>query len=234
MRISAFRSIAAALALGSLAACATPFQANVARFQQLPAAQGQTFRVVPQDSALNGSLEFAHYAELVSAAMSRQGYRAAGKDGPSDFTVRLAYGVDKGRERIVDDGFGDPFLGYGGYGGYGFGGLGFGGYRGFRGYPSIYHGGGGYGYVRGFYDPFLFGPGFGGQSSYTVYTSSLNLVIERADGGARLFEGTAEAMSRSDDLTRLVPNLVDAMFTGFPGNNGERTRITVAPAPTAR
>ena len=32
-----------------------------------------------------------------------------------------------------------------------------------------------------------------------------------------------------NDLTQIVPNLVEAMFTNFPGNSGERVRITVAP-----
>jgi hypothetical protein len=27
----------------------------------------------------------------------------------------------------------------------------------------------------------------------------------------------------------LVPNLIEAMFTGFPGNSGETVKITVAP-----
>ena len=36
-------------------------------------------------------------------------------------------------------------------------------------------------------------------------------------------------MSMDDDLTTLVPNLIEAMFTGFPGNSGETVKITVAP-----
>ena len=44
-----------------------------------------------------------------------------------------------------------------------------------------------------------------------------------------VFEGKAEALSRSKNLTYLVPNLVEAMFTNFPGNSGERVRISVAP-----
>jgi hypothetical protein len=55
------------------------------------------------------------------------------------------------------------------------------------------------------------------------------LQINRAADGTRLFEGRAEAQSRDNDLQALVPNLVEAMFTGFPGNSGERVRITVAP-----
>ena len=45
-------------------------------------------------------------------------------------------------------------------------------------------------------------------------------------------KGSAEAMSRSNDLTKLVPNLIEAMFTGFPGNSGEKVRITLAPEQT--
>ena len=44
-----------------------------------------------------------------------------------------------------------------------------------------------------------------------------------------MFEGHAQARSRTDELPVLVPNLVEAMFTGFPGNSGETVRITVAP-----
>ena len=39
----------------------------------------------------------------------------------------------------------------------------------------------------------------------------------------------AQARSTSNELPRLVPNLVEAMFTGFPGNNGETLHITVMP-----
>ena len=47
----------------------------------------------------------------------------------------------------------------------------------------------------------------------------------------RLFEGRAEAQSRDNDLTQIVPNLIEAMFTNFPGNSGEKVQITVAPPP---
>ncbi len=65
--------------------------------------------------------------------------------------------------------------------------------------------------------------------SYTVYTSGIEMKIDRKADGVRLFEGKAEAASLSNRLQYLVPNLVEAMFTGFPGNSGETLRITVAP-----
>ncbi len=220
--IRPFKTAIAAAALMTLSACAAaPFNAQVQRFQsQLPAPQGQTFAIEPRDPALAGGIEFSQYAELVASELTRLGYRQT-NGRPADLTVRLSYGVDNGRERVVrEPGFGDPFWGPGWHG------------AGFYGRPVIVRTRSGYRYVRGFYDPFLFGGGFGGYDnvrSYTIYTSGLDMVIENGGSGERLFEGSAEAVSRSNDLTQLVPNLVEAMFTGFPGNSGERVRITVAP-----
>ena len=68
--------------------------------------------------------------------------------------------------------------------------------------------------------------------SFTVYTSELDLKIDRAADQTRLFEGRAEAQSRSKNLPYLVPNLVEAMFTEFPGNSGETVRISIEPEKT--
>lgn len=206
----------------ALAGCATPFRADVARFQSaLPIPQGQSFVVEASDPALAGGIEFEHYANQVAAEMTRYGYRPAAPGEEADLVVRMDYGVDNGKERVVSrPGFYDPWYG------------GFYGARYSR--PIIVRGEDGRRYVIGWHDPFLwggFGPrwGYNDVSSYTVYTSDLHLQINDADDGDRLFEGRAEAQSRDNDLTELVPNLVQAMFTGFPGNSGEKVRITVAP-----
>ncbi len=207
------------LLLASLAACATPFKADVSRFQsQLPAPSGQTFAVVADDPAMAGGLEFSQYADLVETQMERLGYVQAAPES-ANLLVRFDYGVDKGRERLRTTGFQDPF--YSPW--YGYGRRGF--YspysrRGF--YPGSFRSRAwGYGY----YDPFFGGPEV---TSYTVYTSGIDMKIDRA-GGERLFEGKAQAMSTSDRLQYLVPNLVEAMFTDFPGNSGETVRISIAP-----
>ena len=220
-----FRRLGLAVLTGAalaLAGCATPFKADVARFQsQLPAPQGQSFVVEASNPALQGGIEFGQYANMVAGELTRYGYRPAANGERADLVVRMDYGVDKGRERVVSSpGFGDPW--YGGYYGRGF-------YR-----PVIVAGRGGRRYVYGYRDPFLwggFGPGWGYNdvSSYTVYTSYLDMDIRRTADGQSLFEGVAQARSRSDDLPVLVPNLIEAMFTGFPGNSGETVRITVAP-----
>ncbi len=189
----------------SLAACSTLFKADVSRFTvPLPAPQGQSFAVVPEDPKLAGGLEFATYANVVAAEMEQLGYTRAASPETADMLVRFDYRVDNGRERVRTDpgvGFaGGPWGPWGPWGG-GFGAWGF-----------------------GFNDPWLGGPNV---RSYTIFTSGIELKIDRAADGQRLFEGRAEAVSRSNRLPRLVPNLVDAMFTDFPGNSGETVRITI-------
>ena len=196
--------------LAGLSACAAPgFKADVSRFAvPLPAPAGQTFAVVAEDPKLAGGLEFAMYADAVAKEMQELGYARAASPETADMLVRFDYGVDNGRERVRTDpgigaGFYDPFWGpWGRFGGWGVGrGWGF-----------------------GFNDPFFGGPNV---RSYTIYTSGIDLKIDRRADGQRLFEGKAEAVSRTNRLPALVPNLVDAIFTGFPGNSGETLRITI-------
>lgn len=204
---------ASAAALLALSGCATNFKADVARFQRMPAPAGQSFAVVADDPRLAGGLEFSHYAGLVGAQMAKFGYQPSNNPAKADLVVRIAYDVDNGREKVRSTGFNDPWGAGWGWG------------------PRRYYGGR---FAYGFYDPFLFGPGFGGYndvSSYTVYTSELEMKIDRSADGVRLFEGKAQAQSLSNKLTYLVPNLVDAMFVDFPGQSGENIKITLAPEP---
>lgn len=193
------------LLAAGVAACAPSFKADVSRFQsQMPAPPGQTFAVVADDPSLAGGLEFALYADMVSKEMEELGYTRAANPEAASLLVRFDYDVDNGRERVrtTDPGFVDPFFGpWGRFGGFGIG----------------------RGWAFGFYDPFLRGPEV---RSHTVYTSGIEMKIDSA-AGQRLFEGKAQAVSRTNRLQTLVPNLVEALFTDFPGNSGETLRITI-------
>jgi hypothetical protein len=236
------KKIAVAALVGAasigLSGCATGLPAKVTRFQAMPAPQGETFFVVPgQGLAQGGGLEFSRYADLVSRHLAAQGYRQASSPQTASMIVQLGYNVDEGVERRVVDRFGhDPFLSgynpyYGGYySPYGRFGSRFDPYWGVyygRPYYSRY---GYWGHPRsafyyGWDDPFW----FGGPSirEYTEYKSELDLDIRRRADNAQLFDGRAVARSTTDETSVLVPNLIQAMFTGFPGRNGETIRITV-------
>jgi hypothetical protein len=231
------RNLAAAALVGvaalGLSGCATGLPTKVTRYSAaIP--QGQSFYVVPGPGVQAG-LEFNNFAALVAQQMTARGYQQAASTAAADMLVQVSYNVDQGtkeysvdpfaRSRYYDPfyrGFYDPF--YGGYFG--------------RPYFSRY------GYYRSRYrspfywgwdDPFWYhspyagyGPGFRDPvRSYTVYKSQLDLDIVRRADNAPLFDGKAVARSQTDELGTLVPNLVEAMFTNFPGENGKTVKITV-------
>src|SRR5690606_38082703 len=100
------------LALAGLAACASPFRADVSRFQsQLPAPAGQTFTVVAEDPALAGGIEFRNYAQHVADRMAALGYTPVNDPSDAQLIVRFDFGVDNGRERVRSTGlYRDPFF----------------------------------------------------------------------------------------------------------------------------
>lgn len=242
MRLS---KLAAAIALGvsaiGLSACATSLSTQVSRYQAMPAPAGQSFTVIPMDASVQGSLEFQRNADYVAAAMRAQGYDQAPSIQAATMIVKVGYGVDQGRQVIEQDPFyRSRYGGFGGYGGFGRGGL-MGAYGDYYDpfYASFY--GRPYYSPFGYYgarSPFYYGwdsPYYGGSAtSYVEYLSFLDMDIRRKSDNAGLFEGHAKARSSSDNLGTLVPNLVTAMFTGFPGRSGETVRISVPQAPRQR
>ncbi|PZU07438.1 DUF4136 domain-containing protein [Sphingomonas sp.] len=217
-------ALAAPVALLSLGGCAAPFRADVSRFQMMPAPEGQTFLIQASDPQMQGGLEFTHYSQLIAARLIQQGYHQVAGGKPT-LIVNLDYGVDNGHEKVVTT----PGFGYGGYGGWG-GPWGYGGFGG----PWGGYGGRGFygrGWAYGWNDPFWYQPfGYPEVNSYTYYVSHLVMRINNAEDGKVLFEGRARARSVSDSLPVVIPKLIEAMFTGFPGRSGEDVLITVPPA----
>lgn len=202
-------TLAAAAMLGiaalGLSACAQNLRTQVTRYQAMPAPQGQTFIVVPGEGmAAPGGLEFQRYAGIVVQQLQARGYQPAANGQGASMIVQLGYSVDHGQTRIVD---------YPGYGRFG--------------YSSFYYPR--FGFHRspffwGWDDPFWYGPGL---DSYVEYHSEADLHIRAAGTNQPLFDGRAQARSQTNRLDVLVPDLVEALFTGFPGQNGEVVKITV-------
>ena len=233
--------LGAALLLGAgaiaISGCATSLPTKVTRFQAMPAPAGQTFYVV-QANGQPGGLEFGQYAALVSQQLAARGYRPAGAPQLADMLVKVSYDIDQDVDYRVDQvarsRMYDPFYRRGLYDPWGMS------YR--RPYYSRY------GYYSRYRDPFYLGWGdpfyYGGYGSYgrridgynqwgepvrayKVYESELDIDIVRRGDNAALFEGKALARSATDDMGVIVPNLIEAMFTGFPGRSGETVKITI-------
>src|SRR5438132_685072 len=179
----------------------------------MPAPQGKTFVVVPGEGmAANGGLEFQRYAGIVAQQLQARGYTPAADPQSASMLVQLGYTIDQGQVRYVEDPFSrsrfyDPF------------------YSPFY-YPR-------FGYYRspftyGWADPFWYG---GDVDSYVEYHSELGLHIRAKGTNAPLFDGRAQARSTTNRADVVLPSLIEAMFTGFPGQNGETVKITIPTRP---
>ncbi|HXC74290.1 MAG TPA: DUF4136 domain-containing protein [Sphingomicrobium sp.] len=216
MRLHKFAAAAmlGVAALG-LSACASSITSTVSRYQAMPAAQGQTFFVVPGGGmATNGGLEFQRYAGIVAQQLQARGYAPASNAQSATMLVQLGYGIDQGQVRYVEDPFYRSRFGYG-YGSPFF-------------YPRF-----GYRsrFSYGWDDPFWYGGYGGGVDSYVEYHSQIDLHIRARGSNAPLFDGRAQARSQTDRLDVVIPSLVEAMFTNFPGQNGETVKITIPTKP---
>jgi hypothetical protein len=170
--------------------------------------------------ANNGGLEFQRYAGIVAQQLQARGFQPATSPQSANMIVQFGYGVDRGEVRYVEDPFYRSRFGYGGLGGFGWG--------------SPFHRsrfGWGGGFSWGWDDPFWYG---GGVDSYVEYRSQIDVHIRSAGTNAPLFDGRAQARSETNRLDVVVPSLVEAMFTGFPGRNGETVKITIPTHPPAR
>jgi hypothetical protein len=182
-----------------LAACAAPFKGEVTTFHEWKHPHGDTIRIVPLDERKLGSLEFREYAGLVAERLQQMGYSVVGEDESSQFVAQMDYFIDTGRTEIQT-------------------------------WPSDavwYHFS--YGHYR---DPFYYGVGYWGPEvySYTVYTRSLSVVIRSTpDGGPGtvVYEGRVHSVGASHRLEEIMPYMVTAMFTNFPGESGLTKIVTV-------
>jgi len=63
-----------------------------------------------------------------------------------------------------------------------------------------------------------------------VYMYDLSLVLSAADTGDHIFEGRAVARGTDTTLSPVMPELVAALFTDFPGVSGETRHVKLKPA----
>lgn len=213
------RLAAAALFLPLLAGaggCATYMQAQVTSFHQGSEdlrLEGQRFVIEPS-AAQKDSLEFQAYADLVRRALVEKGLVAAGASASSDLVVRLTYTIDGGRTMV----HGYPAYGYTHYGPV----------WAWTPYPVP---GGGVRYVWTPTYPMTYGVVGTHYAESTLYRRELHVVIEdRKPGGdgRRLYEGTVTSEGGSASLAPVMPAMVRALFSDFPGRNGV-TRIVQVP-----
>lgn len=198
---SRIRRLALLASLFVLNACATPgFQAEVTRFHTLPTPAGETLLIEPLDDQEAG-IEFGAYASLIGERLGALGYIPArgsgGNGGSGDGEPRIIAKIGYDVVEVA------PLKKNG---------------SGLR--VGLGVGGGGRHVGGGLGTSFDLSGG-----PKPEYMRRLTLVMTDRETGQRLFEGHVESRGRTGDLALVMPSLVDAMFTGFPGQSGTTIRV---------
>lgn len=210
--------------------CATYMSAQVTSFHQLsPDRQlaGKRFVIEPSTDQQD-SLEFRAYADLVRQALIRNGLVDAG-DASAELAVAIRYSIDNGKPVT----YSYPAYGY----------ANFGPVWGWAPYRS--HGGVHYAWTATY--PVSYGVIGTNYGQSTTYRRELRVDITdrsgKASGGragsgtitppggafapARVFEGTVVTQGESGSLAPVMPAMVRALFSEFPGANGATRLVQV-------
>ncbi|SHG91506.1 DUF4136 domain-containing protein [Pollutimonas bauzanensis] len=181
-----------------VAGCASTLSARVTSYQKWPAnAQGQSYRIVPSTNQLN-NLEFESVADTVRAAMGPTGLVEARSGQTARFDVSINY--ENPLSQVWVQRYYDPYMD-----GWGFG-------------PAF---GGYYGGYRGWGGGIYMAPSVRSEP-VEVYKNTLTVIIkDNQNNGAEVYRSSAVNVSSSDNLAQAVPYLAQAVFDGFPGNNGQ-------------
>lgn len=179
--------------------CSSGIKNNVTRFHQLPAPAGETIEVIAMDAALQHSIEFATYAQMIGRKLGDVGYNSP-QANRSLYVAEVAYNIMPLSGTTIDNG--SPIsLGMG---------VGSGGRRG----TSM---------------GFGISTSFGSSGDQTQYVSRLSLNIVDLSTGERLYEGHVESINRNQNLAQIMPFMIEALFQNFPGASGTSDIIRINP-----
>lgn len=184
----------------ALTGCASTISARVTSYQQWPTdAHGADYRIVA-GTEQNNNLEFQAFSDMVRAAIGATGLVEAASGQAARFDILIAYGnpieqrwVQRYHDHYMDGwGFRPFFSGvYGGYGGWGWG-------SGIYVTPSAV------------------------TVPVDVYKNTLMITIkDNRNSGMEVYRSSAVSISEADNLTSVMPYLAQAIFDGFPANNGQ-------------
>jgi len=205
----ATRAMLVVAAAATIAGCAIGPQivqtqvTNYNEWSTLPADKTYSFA---RTLEYQGSLEVKSYEDIVRDELALKGFRFVPEPAQANLIVTLRPSSSTTRLRMRDPWPIDPF--WGGYGGF-YG-------RRFGGWYGPY---GPYGYSA-----------FDNFNTYPVDVIQRRLEMDidsRATAGKRYYEGRVETSSEADAFKDIVPAMVQALFTDFPGNNGQTRRIDV-------
>ena len=199
-----------------LAGCGTMLKARVTAFHNLSSIQSpRTFVVVPYDWQ-KGSLEFQTYEQQIVSELQSRGFQSAPLE-QAEFVVFLAYAIDGGRNVA----YSYPIFGQ-------------------TGVSSSQT----YGTVNSYSNSnsasysgtTTYTPSYGvvgsGTSSRTEYMRVVRLELLNKHALTernivKIYEGEVVSVGSTDQLSAVMPTLLQALFQDFPGASGKSRTVTL-------
>ncbi len=210
-RWTAVCALAGVLAL--LGACATGPQVvrtEVTSFDAWSTLPADRSYVFSRTLEYQDSLEMQSYEDMVRDELAQRGFALATDPSGAALIVTLRPSVMstqvRVREPYADPFWGGPWRGWGPRPGFGWG---------------------------GWYGPMPYwGVGTLDDQTFEIYRRRLEIDIDsKAIAGKRYYEGRVENTGDSAALPKVMPYLIRALFTDFPGNSGQTRRIDVPREP---
>ncbi|KAB0669031.1 DUF4136 domain-containing protein [Oryzomonas sagensis] len=167
--------------------------------------------VVAAEAAVNSSLEFARYKMQFEEKLASKGYSIASNPAEAQYIAFVSYGIDTGKNANVST----PIFGQTG------GGTSYS-------YGSV----GGTSFTGTSYSMPTYGIVGSMNSSETVYTRSIALDIVdaaslKAGHAVKVYEARAKSNGMCSVIAGVFEEMLEALFTEFPGENGKVRTITV-------
>ena len=172
--------------------------------------------VVSGEVNVNSSLEFSAYKKKFENKLIAVGYKIEHDTNKADYIALVAYGIDNGETSTVST----PIFGQTGGGStYSSG--------------TVYGSGGSASYSGSSYTMPTYGVVGSTTGSVTTYSRAIALDIVEAqsfkDGNPRkVYEGRTKSKGRCSVIVEVFDEMLEAMFTDFPGENGRNRNQVVA------
>lgn len=184
-------------------------QTNVTVFYEDHYSPRGTISVVASDVGVNNSLEWAAYKNKFEAKFADNGYIIEQDPNNARFIALVAYGIDNGETAIVTT----PI--YGQIGG---------------GTTTTTGTAGNVSYTSTSYTMPIYGVVGTSTNSQTEYTRAIALDIIEADSikealPNKVYEGRAKSIGTCSVIVEVFDEMLEAMFTDFPGENGRNRKI---------
>lgn len=199
------RWLAALIVLCALGSCATGPQlihTQVTTFHEWSILPTDKTYVFSRTLEFQNSLELKSYEDIVRDELTLRGFKLASDSSRAQLAVTLRPSISTTQVRVRDPWPPDPFW------------RPYGGWYGRRGF--------------GWYDPFWSFPDTYSDYTIDVFRRRLELDIDsKTVAGKRYYEGRVESTGQTESLPAVMPYLIRALFTEFPGNNGQTRRVDV-------